>query len=278
MCESALVPDIDANDVEERPSLTRSELADHLVSKGFVLVPQRFSSVDEAWAAALSVTTRARELTRGASESMEVVGEFNVPPDGVEQRDFQALHIDFGLPRRGADAIDVALYTALYIHMGHESSGTATRLVPLRRLLPQRAWPAPTVIAARLRRTTGDARDVEGVMARIIECVDETQDLPAQDAGFVCGMEFTSLDEEDRYFRQHGMRLQEAEQSVVLRSGELLLFDNQAIAHGRRGRRTTRELHQLCIGLKAVDRAAQAQVVAALAARFVATAGSRPQG
>jgi hypothetical protein len=272
VCQAAHVSRLNSSDVEQRPQLVEGELAERLATHGFVLIAQRFSSVEEAWAAALSVARRARDFGDGASECLEVVGEFNLPPDGSEQRDFQALHVDFGFPRLGVDAVDLALYTALYIDANHESSGTATRLAPLRHLLRQRAWPAPTLIAEHLRSGTGDGRAVEGVMARIIECVDQSQDLPPQDDSFLCGMEFSSIDEEERYFRRHGIELQEAEQSVVLGSGDLLLFDNLAIAHGRYGHRAPRELHQLCIGLRAVDRATQAEFLEALADRFPANA------
>src|SRR5947209_7120119 len=95
-CDAAQVPGATLRDVGEHPKLDESDLAHRLVAQGFVLVPQHFSSPDQAWAAALSVATHARELTGGGNDGLEVVGEFNVPPEGTEQRDFQALHVDFG--------------------------------------------------------------------------------------------------------------------------------------------------------------------------------------
>jgi hypothetical protein len=99
-----------------------------------------------------------------------VVGEFTVPPPGFVQRDFQALHIDFGVPK-----------------------------------------------------LTG---------------------APA------------------------------AEEEIVLSGGELLLFDNLAVAHGRRGRRATGELHQLCVGFRSLGLPGQVTLLDRFLAAFAASAGT----
>jgi hypothetical protein len=169
----------------------------------------------------------------------------------------------------------VSRFTALYLDGHRPGSGSATRIVPLRALLSQRPWPARTVLAGRLCRDAGDGTVVEGILARIIEAADQSRDLPARDAdGFLCGMEFSALEQERAYFARHGMRLAEAEEEIVLSRGELLLFDNLATAHGRRGRRETGELHQLCIGFGSLDLAGQATVLDWILAGF-ATAESR---
>jgi NADH dehydrogenase FAD-containing subunit len=74
-------------------------------------------------------------------------------------------------------------------------------------------------------------------------------------------MEFASIEDERRYFARHGMRLEAAEEEVVLDRGELLVFDNLVIAHGRRGARHEMELHQLCIGFRSLDHADQAKLL-----------------
>jgi hypothetical protein len=187
----------------------------------------------------------------------------------VSQRDFQALHIDFGLPRLSAHAVDVALYTALFIDADKPSSGAATRIVPLGRLLQQRTWPVRSVITERLRDTSLDNAPVEGILARIVAAIDQTFDLPSKDdQGFLCGMEFASVEDEQRYYARHGMTLAGVEQQVALGSGELLLCDNFATAHGRAGRRRPRELHQLCIGLRSADLSQQAVTAARVIGAF----------
>jgi hypothetical protein len=80
-----------------------------------------------------------------------VVGEFTIPPHGARRRDFQTLHIDFGLPLAHDHPVDVARFTALYVDRDRVRTTALTRIVPLRRLLTQRAWVAPDLLLERLR-------------------------------------------------------------------------------------------------------------------------------
>ena len=54
-------------------------------------------------------------------------------------------------------------------------------------------------------------------------------------AGFLCGMEFGKLSDELEFFAQRGLHLDAVGTEVCLRPGEVLVFDNLALAHGRRG-------------------------------------------
>jgi hypothetical protein len=129
------------------------------------------------------------------------------------------------------------------------------------------------MLTERLRHELPGGSVVEGILARIIEAVDQSRDLPDPYAdGFLCGMEFATLDEECGYFARHGLRLGAAEEEIVLSSGEMLIFDNLAVAHGRRGRRHTGELHQLCIGFGSLDIAGQATLLD----RFLAVFDNQP--
>jgi hypothetical protein len=235
-----------------------------LIGGGFARVPGRWSDRPAAWQTAVAIAAWARDrdpLCAGLP-ALEVVGEFTVPPRGMVQRDFQALHIDYGVPKLGGPPVAVSRFTALYLDPGRAGSGSATRIVPLRSLLGQRSWPARAVISERLCRDAGDGSLVEGILARIIESADQTRDLPAQDTdGFLCGLEFATLAAERHYFAGHGLHLLAAEEEVVLSSGELLLFDNLLTAHGRRGRRHPGELHQLCIGFPSLDLPGQATLL-----------------
>jgi hypothetical protein len=269
LCKAARVsiPSSDCRDASRGIAL--DALAEQLTIQGAVRIPAQFVSRSTAWKTALCLASRARSLTSESALALGVVGEFNLPPEDVDQRDFQALHIDFGLPRLSANAVAVALYTALYIDADQPSSGAATRIVPLSRLLQQRTWPVRSVITERLRDTSVDDSPVEGILARIVAAIDLTRDLPSKDdEGFLCGMEFTCIDDERSYFSRHGMTLAGLEQQVALGSGELLVFDNLATAHGRVGRRNARELHQLCIGLRSADLAQQAETAARVIGAF----------
>jgi hypothetical protein len=246
-------------------------LASVLIERGFTRVPGCWPDSSAAWQTALRIAACARDRDPLCSglPALEVVGEFTVPPQGVVQRDFQALHIDYGVPKLGGPPVAATRFTALYLDPRAARSGSATRIVPLRLLLGQRSWPARAVISERLCRDAGDDCLVEGILARIIESADQSRDLPARDTdGFLCGLEFATLVEERRYFAGHGLRLLAAEEELVLSSGELLLFDNLLTAHGRRGRRHPGELHQLCIDFPSLDLPSQAKLLDRILAAF----------
>jgi hypothetical protein len=259
----------DAQPPTEGEALAASAAA--LAERGVARVPGRWPDQAAAWRTALRITERARGLDRlcAGLPGLEVVGEFTGPPPGAVQRDFQALHFDFGLPKLAGPPVAVSRFTALYLDGHRAGSGSATRIVPLRPLLSQRPWPARAVLAERLCRDADDGALVEGILARIIEAADQSRDLPDRHAdGFLCGLEFSALAEERRYLARHGMHLAAAEEEVVLSSGELLLFDNLATAHGRRGRRHPGELHQLCIGFGSLDLTGQAMLLDRILAGF----------
>ena len=192
---------------EGLPDEHRDVLAARLARDGLVRVPGRYECPAEAWRSAAVIAAGARRLDPWCVDltDLEVVGEFTVPPPGAVQRDFQALHIDFGLPRLGVQPVAAARFTALHRSPDQPGSDAATRVVPLARLLGQRAWPARVVLMERFSCSSAGDDPVEGVLARIVESFDLSVDLPAKNApGFLCGMEFASIEEERRYFARHG--------------------------------------------------------------------------
>lgn len=197
---------------------------------------------------------------------LEIVGEFTIPPVGALRRDFQTLHIDFGLRLEECEAVDVARFTALYADSRHPPTTAFTRVVPLRALLGQRQWPSRCALVARLRGygDAGHARSsyVEGILARLVEAADDCSALPSTaDPGFFCVMESGSVADEQVHFARHGLRPDRVEQRIALGPGDVLLFDNLAIAHGRVGKRRSEELHQLCMGYRDVDAIGQRAVL-----------------
>lgn len=246
-----------------------------LGQRGFAWV-RSFVDSEEAFEFAHALVD-ARCAADGAA-GLRLVGDFVLPPpDGQDSRDFQTLHFDFGVPLDPKVEWDVGRYTALYIPMGFGQVSAVTRLAPLAPLLAQRAWPSESELLARLvayGKTHGAWNDdqgyVEGSLARVVEAAAGAPALPSVkvDAGFLCGMEFDSLDAELRFFELHSLRVDEVQVEIPLSPGEMLVFDNLAVAHGRQGVRRPGELHQWVFGEHSLGVAGQRELRSHLLAAF----------
>jgi hypothetical protein len=251
-----------------------------LRENGFVLLDEQFLRADEAF-------TYARSLIEPRDGEdiapLSIIGDFVLPPvDGSATRDFQTLHFDFGLPLDPKANQDIARYTALYIPVDATKVSAVTRLVPLRPLLEQRAWPPGAELLERLvayGRTHGAWDDalgyVEGSLARIVEAAaGAAPELPSvkTDQQFLCGLEFQSLPAELAFFAHHGLRIEDVALDVPLAPGELLVFDNLALAHGRRGTRAPGELRQRVFGHSRLQSSAQRQLRDRVLSAFYAVA------
>jgi hypothetical protein len=240
-----------------------------LKSEAFVWIQGDFDAPNEAFDIARALIER--RSAEDGPVSLSVIGDFVVPPaEGQESRDFQTLHFDFGLPLDPKVQHDVARYTALHMPRRVQRPLAITRLVPLARLLGQRRWQGPSELIGRLiayGRTHGawdDARGyVEGSLARLIEAASGTEPvLPSVkvDTDFLCGLEFDGAASELEFFGRHGLAVEAVEIEVALRPGDLLVFDNLALAHGRRGTRRPGELRQRVFGHPGLSPVAQLDV------------------
>lgn len=236
-----------------------------LTQRGYVWIRDRFESSGSALEFARGLIAERRAADGLAA--LTVVGDFVLPPaTGSVSRDFQTLHFDFGLPVNPAIERDVGHFSALHVPMGSGPVVAATRLVPLAPLLGQRSWPCAPELLARLLaygRTHGAWDDAEGYLeaslARVVEAADGAIELPSVKAahGFLCGTEFDTLRSEVEFFERHSLQLDAVEIEVPLWAGDLLVFDNFVVAHGRRGVRQPGELHQWVFGERAVAPATQ---------------------
>lgn len=245
-----------------------------LAGQGFAWVRDCFGDPDEAFAAARALIGACSPANR----VLDIVGDFVLPPlDGQMSRAFQTLHFDFGIPLDPKVPQDVARYTALHIPNGVGAVSAVTRLVPLKALLEQRGWPPRAELLARLvayGRTHGAWDDadgyVEGSLARIVEAAAGSPVLPSvkHEPEFLCGLEFDSLRCEVRFFENHSLHVQRVQREIPLGEGELLVFDNLAVAHGRCGVRWPGELRQRAFGERALGVAGQCELRDRLLASF----------
>ncbi|MFZ1994973.1 MAG: hypothetical protein WAU75_12745 [Solirubrobacteraceae bacterium] len=208
-----------------------------------------------------------------------MIGDFVLPAsDGPPSRDFQTLHFDFGLPLVPATPTDIARFTALHVLADGPDSEAVTRLVPLHALLAAGDWPERDEL---IRRWTaygvshgawaGSAGYIEGSLARVVEAaLGEEPELPSvkSDAAFLCGTEFHTLEDEHRFLSERGLSASPAAIEICLRPGELLVFDNLTVAHGRRGRRRPGELHQRVFGHRRASVARQNEIRERILAAF----------
>jgi len=165
----------------------------------------------------------------------------------------------------------VARVTALHVPVAVSSAEAITRFVPLRALLSVRPWPEHDELVRRFvahgeghgtgSRITGSAAtpiwwqtDTPRVAFRGSSkaALGRPPVLPSvrADPDFLCGTEFSTLADEMRFFSQRGSLVDAVVIEVRLMPGELLLFDNLALAHGRRGRRAPDEFHQRVSGIE----------------------------
>jgi hypothetical protein len=234
-----------------------------LRNDGFVWLRAAFPTAHAAF-------VRSQELIEACSagqDELVVVGDFVLaPPGGKAAREFQTLHFDFGVPVHPQRDQDVARYTALFIPRAAVGVTAVTRLVALPALLAQRDWPDRAALLGNLiaygesHGAWDDGDDYrEGSLARIAEAAAGAARLPSVKStpGFLCGMEFDTLGAELGFFTRLGLDVRAVEIEVALGPGDLLVFDNLAMAHGRRGRRGPGELHQRVYGHRSVSPAAQ---------------------
>ena len=235
-----------------------------LEQRGFAWVREALPSAAEALDRTVELI--AARCALDETETPRVIGDFIVPPpEGSTTRDFQTLHFDFGVPLEPEAPRDLARYTALHVPRGTQPVAT-TRLVPIHALLSQRDWPPRHTLVQRFisygqthGTWEGEIGYVEGSLARIVEAAAGLPLLPSvkSEPEFLCGMEFDSLRAEAAFFERHAVPLEGVETEIALNTGELLIFDNLSLAHGRRGTRQPGELCQWVFGDRSLDVATQ---------------------
>jgi hypothetical protein len=250
-----------------------------LRESGFVWIRSAFATPAAAFAKSQQLIEEC--TAANGHDALSVIGDFILPPpDGSTTRDFQTLHFDFGVPIRPLCDQDVARYTALVVPRSADRVTAVTRLVGLGALLEQRRWPDRATLLGNLM-AYGESHGAwdnedgysEGSLGRVVEAAAGVPRLPSVKStpGFLCGMEFDNLAGELSFFKRLGLDIDAVQVEVPVRAGDLLVFDNLALAHGRRGSRRPGELHQRVYGHRSLAPAAQR----ALRDRFLTVFGER---
>jgi hypothetical protein len=96
-------------------------------------------------------------------------------------------------------------------------------------------------------------------VARLVEAAAGSPRLPSvkPTPGFLSGMELDTLTAELGFFDRLDLDVDAAQVEAPLRPNDLLVFDNLALAHGRRGTRRPGELRQRVFGHRSASPAAQ---------------------
>lgn len=247
---------------------------------GYVRSADRYATPELALAV-------AQALVSSVDAAAQLVGRFMLPPaDGPASRPFQTLHIDFGVPLEPRVPATVGRFTALHVPADVPWTVAATRLVPLAALMSQRRWPADDELVRRFAaygRTHGAWNDadgyLEGSLARIVEAaLERAPALPSvkDNAEFLCGSEFDDLDSEERFLADRGLPAVGVTVEVCLQPGELLVFDNMTLAHGRRGQRQPGELRQWVFGCASASVDEQVEFRDRFLSHFRCPAGAAP--
>jgi hypothetical protein len=256
-CEQSAVSE--GGNLHSMLNVPASDGCAELANQGFTWVIGQLATPEEAWQCASEFIGTDDAI----DAPIEVIGNSVIPPlDGSPSRDFQTLHFDFGVPLDPVAKADVARWTALQVPASASSVHPVTRFVPLRPLLGGHPWPDHNELVRRFvaygeshgtwQAGTGYA---EGSLARIIEAaLGQKPVLPSvrADPDFLCGTEFSTMADEMLFFAQRGLLVDAVVMEVCLQPGELLLFDNLSLAHGRRGVRAPGELHQRVYGHRAL--------------------------
>lgn len=216
------------------------------------------------------------------SSQLQLLEHARIPAESDPSRSllspFLALHFDRGHPLFPTRGETLYLYAGFYFPR-HQRPGTAvTRIVPVRKLLAQRAWGELGRIEQRLRAyalSLGSSWDWDrdsgnrvSCFARILDALGSAPKLTnfreiQKDRWYRAsraGHEFERDIEEQNFYQSFGLRLEDVEAHVVLRPGDLLVIDNVNAIHGRIGRRLPGEIEHFLVGMRNAPPAACASL------------------
>jgi hypothetical protein len=197
--------------------------------------------------------------------------KMTIPGSDDTTRNFQCLHFDGGIPLLVNSPQDLVLFTALYLPKTGTPSSASTRFIDLDAITQQARWGTLPHLEDRLTtywKNLGsswnwddDRSYKESCFARIVDAFSGTEELtnfrktPQSEWSKASreGNEFGSIEDESAFFKRHGIEIEAVAKSIKLQPGQLILFDNTRMVHGRVGRRKKHEIFQMSYGLKNVS-------------------------
>ena len=195
------------------------------------------------------------------------IDEIPVCTDVVEGS-YQVLHLDMGQPIISNIPQDMYLITALYREKAKSQTTAKTRIMNLLGFFKHSRWGNKKQIEKRLinyAQKYGDGWSYPekfntqrlACFARVVDAVADTTDL-SQDIDKTMGQWFRdkerldvdeSMKNEYEFYARKGINLGDYETFIQLKPGQVLLFDNTRVAHGRAGKRNAKEVWQIMYGV-----------------------------
>ncbi len=186
--------------------------------------------------------------------------------DDVVESSFQVLHLDMGQPIISKKPQTMYLITGLYAPIDKQGGTAKTRIVSLKGLFADPKWGTSQDIERKLIRYVTKYGDGWGdvntkrlsCFARVLDSVSGTTDV-ATFRDKTVGQWFQnekrldaqeSMRNEYHFYKEKGIDLISLERHIQLQPGQVLIFDNTRVVHGRVGKRDAKEVYQFLFGIK----------------------------
>ena len=192
--------------------------------------------------------------------------------EDVVESSYQVLHLDMGQPIISREPQDMYLITGLYLDKIRKPVTARTRVMSLKGLFKNKKWGGKELIEKRIIRYAKKYGDgwfnPEKIntkrlacFARIVDAVADTEELK-DDFNKTMGQWFRdeerlgvdeSMKNEYKFYQKRGISLGKLEKHIQLKPGQLLIFDNTRVIHGRAGKRVEKEVWQMMFGVRKVS-------------------------
>lgn len=264
---------------------TGSSTAKALVERGFA-VCHDVRTVEDAFAIAMSAIAELAKREPYLSldfSSFRVAKADRIPVcESMKVTRFQCLHFDYGLPVLAYGEQPLYGVVALYKTPCSERSPSQTRIVRLDALKKATSALGHGEVERRLREYVAEYGDGWrlpepantgriSIFLRFVEAIFSQKKfaslIESDSANFLIdatqeiGLQTSGIEAERLLLQGLGVDLRSGEERVCLEPGDMLLFDNLAVVHGRIGRRQPRELWQMLFGLRSLSSSAIERVV-----------------